>query len=174
MSTVTYLNQPAIHKTRGTVPLEGTEHVYTVNKLLWPAHVERKLQTLLVGRTLHVCCGLSLLGDVRLDLDPNVNPDIVCDAAKMTVGDKSFETVLIDMPYNGKFQWMHDVLSELPRVASKRIVFQQWYVPADRYGRYKKDHSFVMSEIYNWQPKTYFGRVNVISVFDAKENDGQS
>lgn len=171
MSTVTYKNQPAIHATRGAVPLAGTSHLYTVKKVLWPASIESFLPSLFVGRTLHVCCGLSQLGDVRLDLDPNVNPDILCDAADMRpfVEDNGFETVLCDPPYNGKFQWNHDLLSELARVASRRIVFQHWYIPANKNGRYKKaQEKFHLSETYVWQGQTYFGRAQIISVFDSE------
>ena len=173
MATVTYKHQPGIDKTRGAVPLAGTSHVYTVGKVLWPDSVEDFLQTLFVGRTLHVCCGMSMLGDVRLDLyQPGV--DIQCDAANMrgVVADEAFDTVLSDPPYNGKFQWNHDLLTELARVAAKRIVFQHWFIPATPQGRYKKaQEKFALTGVYNWMPKTYFGRVQVISVFDRLPND---
>lgn len=167
MSTVTYKNQPAIHKTRGAVPLAGTTHLYTVKKVLWPESIEDFLDTLLIGNSLHVCSGLSKLGNVRLDLDPEVNPDIICDAAKMPFSDNSFDTVLCDPPYNGKFQWNHDVLSELARIAKCRIVFQHWFIPANKYGQYKKaQEKFQLTETYVWQGQTYFGRAQIISVFD--------
>lgn len=69
MGTVNYKNQPAIDKTKGNVPLAGTSHIYKVNKRLWNDSIEDVLKKLFVGRTLHVCCGKSLLGDVRLDND---------------------------------------------------------------------------------------------------------
>jgi len=169
MGTVTYKNQPAIGKTHGNVPLAGTAHVYTVEKVLWPEAVESFLQTLLVGRTLHVCCGKSLLGDVRLDIDPLNGPDLLCDASDMrgVVGDGEFDTVLCDPPYNGKFQWNHDLLSELARVASLRIVFQHWFIPANMNGGYKKAFAkWKLVGCYVWQPRTYFGRAQIISVFD--------
>jgi hypothetical protein len=167
MSTVTYKNQPAIHATRGAVPLAGTTHLYTVKKVLWPESIEDFLDTLLVGNSLHVCCGLSKLGNVRLDLDPNVNPDVIADAARLPFSDNSFDTVLCDPPYNGKFQWNHDVLSELSRVASNRIVFQHWFLPANKFGQYKKaNEKFQLSQVYVWQGQTYFGRAQIISVFD--------
>lgn len=171
MSTVTYTNQPAIHKTRGAVPLAGTSHLYTVKKVLWPKSIEEFLPNLFIGRTIHVCSGLSLLGDVRLDLDPEVKPDIVCDAANMSefVGDDEFNTVLCDPPYNGKFQWNHNLLSELPRIASDRIIFQHWFIPANKNGLYKKaQEKFQLTESYVWQGQTYFGRAQIISVFDRR------
>jgi len=169
MPTVTYKSQPAIEATKGNVPLSGTAHIYTVGKVLWPEEIETFLRTLFIGRTLHVCCGKSRLGDVRLDADPQNEPDIICDAADMRahVTDGEFETVLCDPPYNGKMQWNHDLLKELIRVASKRVIFQHWFLPARKDGGYKKAHeTWKLSECHLWQPRTYFGRVQVVSVFD--------
>ena len=166
MATVTYKNQPAIHATRGTVPLAGTAHVYTVSKVLWPEQVSSFLQSLFIGPCLHVCAGKSQLGDCRLDLnEPSVH--VRGDAARLPFKDASWCTVLCDPPYNGKFQWNHDLLSELSRVASKRIIFQHWFIPADSEGRWKKWHKFQLSKIHCWQPRTYFGRAQMISVFDS-------
>ena len=93
-----------------------------------------------------------------------------CDAAVLPFADESFASVLCDPPYNGKFQWNHDLLKELSRVASQRIIFQHWFIPADPEGQWKKWHKFSLREAYIWQPRTYFGRVQVISVFDASVN----
>ena len=171
MGTVTYKNQPGIDKTKGNVPLAGTSHIYTVKKVLWPDAIETFLNTLLIGKSLHVCCGKSKLGDVRLDLYEQ-DIDIKADAVNMPVESDSFDTVLCDPPYNGKFQWNHDLLKELARVARQRIIFQHWFIPATPKGKYKKaQDKFSLSEIYVWQPRTYFGRAQIISIFD-KSNDG--
>ena len=175
MPTVTYKNQPGIEKTKGSVPLAGNSHLYTVGKVLWPDSIESFLETLFVGRVIHVCCGKSRLGDVLLDLNEE-HADLRCDAADMSgcVRDDEFETVLCDPPYNGKFQWNHDLLSELARVASQRIIFQHWFIPANPQGRYKKaQEKFGLTAAYVWQPKTYFGRAQIISVFDKSEDDDE-
>jgi hypothetical protein len=171
MSTVTYKNQPAIERTKGRVPLAGTSHLYRVNKVLWPESVQSFVQNLLIPVSLHVCSGHSLLGDIRVDADRAVLPDVVCDAARLPFADQSFDSVLCDPPYNGRFQWNHDMLSELSRVARRRIIFQHWFMPADPHGRWRKFHKFRMADIYAWQPKTYFGRAHVITVFDAVHVD---
>ena len=168
MSTVTYKHQPGIHKTRGSVPLAGTRHVYTVSKVLWPEEVESVLADLLIPRSLHVCAGLSRLGDVRLDANPEMRPDVLGDASNLPFADRSFASVLADPPYNGKFQWNHYMLSELARVADQRIVFQHWFMPTNPDGQYKKMHAFELSQVLVWQPRTYFGRVQVISVLDRR------
>ena len=172
MGSVTYKNQPAIDKTGGSVPLVGTSHIYRVKKKLWNDSIEDVLHGLFIGRTLHVCCGKSSLGDVRLDADAKNNPDIICDASNMKdfVKDNEFDTVICDPPYNGKFQWNHNLLSELARVASKRIIFQHWFIHANPTGTYKKaQEKFLLSDVLVWQPKTYLGRVQVISIFDIRE-----
>ena len=139
MATVSYMHQPGIQASHGNVPLAGTSHLYTVSKVLWPDAIETFLEGLFVGRSLHVCCGKSMLGDVRLDLN-EPTADIRCDAADMrgVVADGEYDTVLCDPPYNGKFQWNHDLLTELARVAKRRIIFQHWFIPATSQGRYKK------------------------------------
>lgn len=165
MGTVTY--KTAIEKTKGSVPLEGTRHLYRVEKVLWPEDVSEVIAGLLLPRSLHVCCGKSILGDVRLDMmEEKVN--VRADAARLPFRDDSFASALCDPPYNGRFQWNHDMLTELSRVAAQRIIFQHWFIPADPDGLWKKFKTkFYLSRVFNWQPRTYFGRVQVVSVFDA-------
>lgn len=174
MPTVTYKNQPAIERTKGAVPLAGTSHLYTVTKMLWPDAVSHVLWRMLIPRSLHVCAGVSPLGDVRLDKNAD-RVDVRADAAALPFADNSFESVLCDPPYNGEFQWNHDLLAELARVASHRIIFQHWFIPANPDGRYKKAQAkFALSGLYAWQPMTYFGRVQMISVFDRTETVQES
>lgn len=167
MGTMTYHNQPAIDRNRGHIPMEGTDIPYTVSKVLWPGSVEGWIDERLTGKSLHVCAGLSQLGTIRVDLY-QADPDITADAVALPFSDQHFDTVLCDPPYNGKFRWNHDLLSELARVAKTRIIFQHWFLPFDRYGRYKKDHRFRLVELAVWPPRSYFGRVQVISVLDAQ------
>lgn len=212
MATVTYKNQPAIEKTKGNVPLAGTEHVYTAETILWPDAVEAYIKERLIGYTLHVCPGKSMLGDVRMDLYED-GIDVRADAARLPVKDYSFDTVLIDPPYNGRFQWNHDMLNELHRVARERIIFQHWFSPVNKKGQFKKAHVWELqegavvpqmalqylkenktlligvedghviveeedSDIFDltaltyWQPRTYFGRVQLISILDYKGEHG--
>lgn len=155
---------------QGKVPLAGTSHLYRAKAILWPEPVQSVIRELLIPSSLHVCSGHCLLCDIRVDADSAVFPDVVCDAARLPFPDQSFNSVLCDPPYNGRFQWNHDVLSELSRVARKRVIFQHWFIPSDRHGRWRKFHKFRMAAIYAWQPKTYFGRAHLITVFDALDD----
>lgn len=169
MATVTHKNQPSIQKTHGLVGT-GNNIPYTVNKVLWPEQVKTWIESKLVGKTLHVCCGKSLLGDVRLDLY-GLGVDVKADAAALPFANDSFDTVLADPPYNGVFAWQHKQIEEMSRVARKRIIFQHWFMPIDNQGRFKKNHSFTLTEVAIWQPRTYFGRAQVISVMDYTMGD---
>ncbi len=170
--SMTYGNQPGIAASKGHVPQAGTSHIYRVNRLLWPEAVESFIATLLISNCLHVCCGKSLLGDVRCDIDPANKPDVVADASHLPFGDGAFESVLCDPPYNGKMQWQHDLLNELSRVAARRIVFQHWFVPVDIDGCWRKWDRFKLTGLYAWSPRSYFGRVQMVSVFDVIMPDG--
>jgi len=208
MATVTYRKQPAIHKTRGSVPLAGTSHVYTVSDVLWPGAVEGWIKSKFIGSVLHVCCGKSKLGDVRVDLHEE-SADYHWDAAKLECEDLAFDTYLCDPPYNGKFAFMHEVLNEAIRVTRKRIIWQAWWIPVSKDGFLKKAHAFELREVALvpslrgheheirpavfdpeseswmiveddemsdekfkvietavWQPRSYFGRVQAISIFE--------
>lgn len=165
MATVTYKHQPGIHKTRGNVG-DGNDHVYTVTKVLWPEDVTKTIEEWIIPTCVHVCCGKSPLGDCRVDKYEQ-EIDIKADAVALPLKDESFTTVLCDPPYNGKFKWNHDLLKELSRVAAKRIIFQHWFIPADPQHQWKKWHKFKMVAAYVWQPRTYFGRAQIISIFDC-------
>jgi len=166
MSTVTYKNQPAIHQTLAHVPEHGYSAPYTVKTLLWPKQVHAWVYRQLLGYSLHICCGKSKIGNVRIDLhEEDIN--VRADAAKLPFKDESFDTVLIDPPYNGVFRWNHDMLAELSRVARQRIIFQHWFIPVNSSGKYKKCHRFSLSNMAVWQGRTYFGRAQIISVFDS-------
>src|SRR5438876_11082516 len=109
MSTVSYKNQPGIGATGGHI-YAGTSHTYTVKKVLWPEEVEALVDSLLIPNSLHVCCGKSQIGTIRLDRYED-NVSVKADADHLPFRDKSFASVLCDPPYNGKFQWNHDMLS---------------------------------------------------------------
>lgn len=100
-------------------------------------------------------------------MDMNELAHVKADAARLPFCNEAVDTILIDPPYNGIFQWNHDMLSELARVARQRIIFQHWFTPVDKEGRFKKSHKFQLVDLALWQPQTYFGRAQVITVMDA-------
>jgi len=81
-----------------------SEHIYQAS---WrqPSDVDRYLRTHSKGKVLNLCCGQSQLGDVRVDADPQHNPDVLVDMRNLPFEDASFDTVLFDPPWKiGYFQ----------------------------------------------------------------------
>lgn len=67
---------------------------------VWPDRVERLFREQAEGRTLHVCCGNSALGDVTVGADPDRDPDVVADMFALPFEDCRFDTVICDPPWH--------------------------------------------------------------------------
>lgn len=91
---------------------------------IWTKEEEEFYRTKCIGFTLHVCCGVSTSGDVRVDKYDG-EPDIRADYRFLPFQDSSFDTVLCDPPW-GKREQVHlgiiNWISELRRVTKKRII----------------------------------------------------
>lgn len=85
-----------------------------------PPDVERWLDKMKLGKTLNVCCGMSKVGDVRIDTDAKTNRTEAGDVMKLTFKPGSFDTVICDPPfsYYNHFKW----LQRLGDIAKKRML----------------------------------------------------
>ena len=96
--------------------------VYRVLKANWihPPNVEAWLGTMITGRTLNVCCGMSRVGDVRIDTDENTNRTEEGDLFDLHIAEASFDTVICDPPfaYYNTFEWCQKLAS----IARKRLI----------------------------------------------------
>ena len=53
------------------------------------------------GKVCHLCSGtVEDEGSFRVDIKPEVKPDLVCDATETGLDDESFDVVIIDPPYS--------------------------------------------------------------------------
>lgn len=77
-----------------------------------------------VGEVLNFPCGESILGDVRVDIDPSVNPDIIADLDSIPFGDGSYDTVYCDPPYSYHAYDKSRFALELWDVADKCLILQ--------------------------------------------------
>ena len=99
--------------------------------------------------TLHLFCGLSSIGEVRVDLDPTSVATVHEDVLDFIVqeADGSYQTVLADPPYNGKYQQEYGVpgrdfggnesnlgllLRQMYRLCRPGglLIFKHWFDPA--------------------------------------------
>jgi len=73
-----------------------------------------------IGTTLHVCCGMSKIGDLRVDIDPMVKPDMICDVMELPFRAGSFETIICDPPFSlfNRFKWIY----KLADMCTKRLI----------------------------------------------------
>jgi len=80
----------------------------------FPRDVEAFLQRLLVSPSLHVACGESALGDVRVDLVTRA--DVRGDMFRLPFRDGAFASVLIDPPWSLPYHLRPRLAKELARV----------------------------------------------------------
>ena len=77
-----------------------------------------------IGETLNLPCGGSPLGDVRVDIDPSVNPDIVADIENIPFEERSFDTVYCDPPYSYLAYDKNQFVLDLWDCAKERLILQ--------------------------------------------------
>ena len=80
----------------------------------FPRDVEGFLRRLLIPPSLHIACGSSRIGDVRLDLF--MRADVKGDMFHLPFRDESFASVLIDPPWHLPYHVRPQLARELARV----------------------------------------------------------
>ena len=77
---------------------------------------------------LHPCCNKDHFGTVNIDLDPDVNPDYVCDVTKpLPFNDEQFKAGVMDVPWVNKWKWnLGKAIKEMLRVCEVVYVICPW------------------------------------------------
>lgn len=75
-----------------------SEHTF---KASWkqPEDVDRYLRELIESPSVNVCSGKSPLGGLKVDADPEHDPDVIADMNRLPLPDASFKTVIHDPPW---------------------------------------------------------------------------
>jgi len=100
----------------------------------WPYEVEAKIKELIEGYTLHVCCGESTLGDVRINYPAKLGGNIIGDMFNLPIKPGSFDTVLCDPPWELPYHLRGRLLRQL-RDSLKpngRMIFNCFWFPKTR------------------------------------------
>jgi hypothetical protein len=97
----------------------------------------------LVGKVLNVFCGVNKIqGAVNCDLNPEMSPDILCDAMKLNefFEPLSFDTAILDPPYSFyqaqtkyKGHSVHNIMvvkDHIKMIVKKRLIWFGWSIPA--------------------------------------------
>jgi len=83
----------------------------------WLQRVERG------DRSLCFPSGMQTWGDVRADIDPSVNPDVVADLQNPPFAPRSFDTVYVDPPYAMcAYDKIHQWLPAIWKITDKRLI----------------------------------------------------
>jgi len=121
----------------------------------WPEDVDRKIRSLCEGFTLHVCCGESTIGDVRIDIEKQA--DIKASMYFLPIRPEAFDTVLCDPPWELPYHLRGRLLRAL-RDALKpggRLIFNCFWFPKTR-------GLSVDPEIYVGVPTTLWRNASVL------------
>jgi hypothetical protein len=126
----------------------------------WDRDTHKWLRSMCIGRTLNFPCGMSLLGDVRADLDETTKPDIIADLQKPFMNFKKgeFDTVICDPPFSmySKRKWINRIAD----LARKRLILS-----TPNYAIYLKK-SIWKKQYYITEQKTGMFMIRHFQIFD--------
>lgn len=126
----------------------------------WEKEVEDYIKLKMTGYTLNVPCGKSLLGDVRLDIDPNLSMREAYDMfnKKLPYPSNFFDTVISDPPWKIGHYFRPRLFFELVRVCKLygQIIYNATWIPTSKYTQLFETHIRQSSQ---------FSNVSIISRF---------
>jgi len=146
--------------------LKGPHQAIFKYKKMWsfPERTEEFCKSHMFGKTLHICCGNSLLGDVRIDIEKQEIQDSkdgfkIGDMYNLPVENNSFNSVLIDppwhIPYNKRMAFMYEVRDKLK--INGVLILNAPFVP--------KLKCMVLQDVYYGERSFYMNNVALISIY---------
>ena len=99
--------------------IEGEPYPIELVSNVTHVHGGRIEHSIIERPLLHVCCNTDHFGDVNVDSDVNVNPDVVADVLEWLPFDNdSFAASFADFPWVESWRWNHKAaIREMLRVA---------------------------------------------------------
>ena len=133
----------------------------------WPQEITDNVEKLLdQGETLHICAGVSKLGDVKIDIDPK-RPDISKgDMRDLQFESNRFQNTIIDPPfklgYYQRFRPFYEAV-RVTKIGGKIIYNANWIPHAEN------------TELLNVYVRrdSHWGNVSVVSEFRKTGEDPQ-
>ena len=128
---------------------------------MWEKEIEDFVKKKMKGYTLNVPCGMSKLGDIRLDLDPDLSMREAYDffKDKLPYSDNTFDTVISDPPWKIGHYFRPRLFFKLVEVCKigGQIIYNATWVPTSKYTKLKEC----------WiRQSSQFSNVSIISVFE--------
>jgi hypothetical protein len=139
--------------------------------MVWETEVSEFIASHMKGYSLNVPCGSSLIGSVRVDIDPAVNPSRVGDMNKLDFPDSVFDSVTSDPPWKLNFYQRMRPFFECVRVCKVqgKIIYNAPWIPTSK--AVKLEETWI-------RQSAQFGNVSILSIFtkttDAYNGDKTS
>ena len=130
----------------------------------WPHAIESFFKLRTEDKySLHVCCGKSRLGNVRLDLDPNSNRTQEGDMRKIPFPNDIFDVVFGDWPWKLNYYQRFRPFYEMIRVCKVggQIIVNAMWIP--------HSEAAILKEIFV-RCDSIFGQASVILVYEKITN----
>lgn len=128
---------------------------------VWEKEVEDLVRERMKGYVLNVPCGKSLLGDIRLDIDPNFTMSKVFDMFKemLPYPNNTFDTVISDPPWKIGHCLRPRLFFELVRVCKigGKIIYNATWIPSSKFT--KCVETIIRQSVS-------FGNVSIISIHE--------
>ena len=128
---------------------------------MWEEEIEEFVKKKIKGYTLNVPCGLSKLGDVRIDLDPKLSMRGAYDFFKdeLDFPDNTFDTIISDPPWKIGHYFRPKLFFKLVEKCKIGgiIIYNATWIPTSKYVKLKEC----------WiRQSSQFSNVSIISVFE--------
>ena len=131
---------------------------------VWEQEIEDFVKERMRGYSLNIPCGTSTLGDIRLDLDPNMSQREAFDffKDKIPFPNNTFDTVISDPPWHVGHYFRPKMFFSLVDVCKVggTIIYNATWIPTSKYVKLK--------ELYIRQ-SSQFSNVSIISVFEKTQ-----
>jgi len=139
MPTIKHMQRKRV-KEGGRLGGKNNKNCQLQEAWVWPAKVTELLRPMIRGRSINVCCGLSKLGDVRVDLYPKQSTAQKADMNELPFEDDSFDTVISDPPWKIEFFKRMEPFRECIRICKLdgRIIYNCTWKPVSRYVQLEK------------------------------------
>lgn len=100
----------------------------------WPKEIEDFIASKIEGYSLHVCCGESTIGDIKVDKYINRENVVKADMYDLPYKDETFDTVICDPPWELPYHKRPKLLWELCRVLKKngKLIFNAFWWPKSK------------------------------------------
>ena len=131
----------------------------------WPKEIEDFIASKIKGKSLHVCCGQSTIGDIKVDLYIERADVTKADMFHLPYKNSSFDTVICDPPWELPYHLRHKLLWELCRVLKKggRLLFNAFWWP--------KSKTLAVKEWWVGIPKSTWRNVSLLIVAEKVKTE---